>query len=243
MTPATFANRYTSLQRKFCQQAEKDKDSFLPQITPKGKVDFILIGAEPSIKRWARDDAEAKVKVSQGFRDFAFSVGDFILHYCAQNYLAQGGMSYHITNFSKGAMTTTDAKKSPTTRYASWYHLLEEELALLSNADTKIISIGGSAARFLKNRPPQVHQTILHFSNRASRYRTRCVVGREAEFEEFTSQINMAGVLQVATGIIESVPMEKPLAQATLYNLKKLPKLSRSYKMLAFGYRTAFLQM
>ena len=84
--------------------AESEGDVFLPNTEPEGPVQYVLICMEPSLGRWARSADEARSKVEAGFRNFLFSMEDFILHFCARLYLCKPKERYHITDLSKGAM-------------------------------------------------------------------------------------------------------------------------------------------
>lgn len=238
-----FDRDFEALEEKFRNQAEEDGDVFLPSIKPHGKVDFVLIGAEPSLGSWAKDKREAREKISQGFRDFSFSLGDFILHYCARAYLCQGERSYHVTDLSKGAMLVKKAGENHTERYSRWHDLLMAEWELVSKESTRVISIGGSAAKFLKGKAPLVSKTILHHSNQAAKYRARCVKGRESQFREFAAQCTLGDVLEVAKSIIYGIPMDNSLAAGTLDRLQSHRGLSESQKKLAFGYMLDFSEM
>src|SRR5438105_177291 len=95
---------YRALETRMKALAEADGDVFLAVPEPEGPADYILIGMEPSLGWWARDADEARQKVEAGFRNFLFSVEDFILHLCVRRYLCGAGKRYHITDLSKGAM-------------------------------------------------------------------------------------------------------------------------------------------
>lgn len=97
--------------------AESDGDVFLPNPEPLGSVEYVFICMEPALGRWARSADEAKAKVEAGFRNFVFSIEDFILHFCIRQYLAGPMHRYHITDLSKGAMLVERAATARTERY------------------------------------------------------------------------------------------------------------------------------
>ena len=108
----SFSEQYTALEVKFKEQVKKDnedfglKSRFLANIAPKGQVDYVLIAMEPSLPANIDD-----------IKNFTVSVEDFILHFCASEYLCKAGRTYHLTDLSKGAMLVSDASSSPALRY------------------------------------------------------------------------------------------------------------------------------
>ena len=107
---------------------------FLANVAPKARVDYVIVAMEPS--RPANIDS---------IKNFAVSVEDFILHFCASEYLCKGESTYHITDLSKGAMRVTDASSSPALRYERykrWYPLLCEEIELMARPNAPIIPWG-----------------------------------------------------------------------------------------------------
>src|SRR4051794_40504440 len=95
-----FRSSYRRLESDMKTRAESDGDVFLPNPEPPGPADYIFIGMEPSLGRWARSPEEARAKVDAGFRNFVFSIEDFILHFCIKQCLCESGQRYHITDLS-----------------------------------------------------------------------------------------------------------------------------------------------
>ena len=50
----SFATRVRELEDEFAAAAAVDGDVYLPNFTPSGPVDAVLIGMEPSLGWWAR---------------------------------------------------------------------------------------------------------------------------------------------------------------------------------------------
>ena len=138
MTTSTtrFQTEYAELERFFQQQVDEDNAEhgcqgiFLPNIPPSKPVDFVLIAMEPSLGRWAKSLEEAQEKIDRGFKTFALSTEDFILHYCLRKYLCRDNETYHITDISKGAMLVNHAGNRRQGRYDRWYSPLLIELGL-----------------------------------------------------------------------------------------------------------------
>jgi len=99
-----FRIEYGEIVKKMAEQAEKDKDVFLPNPEPEGPVNYVLICMEPSLGRWARSREEAAAKVKKGFRNFLPSDETSILHFSIRRYLCGPSERYHITDLSKGAV-------------------------------------------------------------------------------------------------------------------------------------------
>jgi hypothetical protein len=89
------------LELKFRDAAARDEDVYLPNFTPTGPVDAVLIAMEPSLGRWVRNPTEAAAKVDSGLRNFMGSLEGFILHFTIRRYLLRAGESYHLTDVSK----------------------------------------------------------------------------------------------------------------------------------------------
>lgn len=65
-TRMSFAARMRDLEQEFARAAAVDGDVYLPNFTPSGPVDAVLIGMEPSLGWWARTSSEAAVKIAAG---------------------------------------------------------------------------------------------------------------------------------------------------------------------------------
>src|SRR5205823_5284840 len=103
--------------------ADADGDVFLPVAEPEGPAHYVLIAMEPSLGWWARSADEARSKVEAGYRNFLFSIEDFILHFCVRRYLCGAAERYHITDLSKGAMLVERASLARSERYDRWFGL------------------------------------------------------------------------------------------------------------------------
>src|SRR5262245_47889459 len=124
----SFRAAYLKLEERMRERAEADGDVFLPNPEPLGTVQYVLICMEPSLGWWARGSVDyARSRVEAGFRNFLFSIEDFILHFCVRHYLCRPTERYHITDFSKGAMHVKHAGLARIERYDRWYALLHEE--------------------------------------------------------------------------------------------------------------------
>ena len=166
------------LEQQFAAAAEFDGNVYLPNFTPSGPVDAVLIGMEPSLGRWARTPAEAASKIAAGFRNFMWSPEDFILHYAARRFLCSAGGTYHITDISKGAMTVKRAHIDRRARYARWAILLKDEIRLVAKPGAHIIAIGKAVYRFLeRNGFDGGIVSIMHYSAQANAARNAAVVG------------------------------------------------------------------
>ena len=106
----TFRAAYHDLEARMKALAEVDGDVFLPNPEPSEPVEYLLVCMEPSLARWASSPDDARAEVEAGFRNFVFSIEDFILHFCIRQYLCAAMERYHITDVSKGAMTVKRAR-------------------------------------------------------------------------------------------------------------------------------------
>jgi hypothetical protein len=232
----TFHDAYHDLEDRFRTLAETDGFIYLPNVEPPGPVEYVFIAMEPSLGRWARSPQEARAKVEAGFRNFvADEVGDVVLlHHAVRHYL--GTESYHLTDFSKGAMLTAHANIDRAERYDRWYRLLLAELELVG-PEAQIFAVGKVVARQLRARGFRKIIEILHYSGLAGRARAAAVRGHETEFEAFRSTVSPKEVLATAEKVLEPVPAW--LREATLRALATT-ELTTSKLALLFAYRLAF---
>jgi len=202
----SFQEKYRDLEARFKALAEADGDVYLPNVEPSGPVRYVFIALEPSLGRWASSPQEARARVEAGFRNFvADQVVDVVLlHHAIRYYL--GTESYHLTDFSKGAMLTAHANIDRTERYDRWYQLLLAELALVG-PEAQIVAVGKVVASHLRKRGLRC-DTILHYSDVAQPARAAAIRGHESEFEAFRSSVSVEDVLATAVKVLELVPAE-----------------------------------
>lgn len=141
-TDIDFKTAYRALENRMEARAEADGDVFVPSPSPARPVECVLLCMEPSLGCWAHNAAEAKSKVKAGFRNFLFSIEDFILHFCARHYLCSNLENYYMTDLSKGAMLVQHASLDRPDRYDRWYSLLEEELELVALPSACFVAVG-----------------------------------------------------------------------------------------------------
>jgi len=224
----TFEQAYATLEEKFRRQVARDEERwcvesvYLPTVVPSGPVDFVLVAMEPS-SMGARSKDETQRLIDEGFRNFCNSTEDFILHFCARNYLCRNGETYHVTDLAKGTMPTKAKAAGNPAKYEDWYPLFKKELGLVAKPNARIISFGKAVGQFLAGKRLSGHVcTILHYSPQAASHRGRAIVGREAEYRQFASSLH-----EIPQGHGWSEPKEA------------IP-LSESRKQLVFTYKVCF---
>ncbi len=243
-----FSEKYQELESRFKHQVEKDNEFwesvYLPNaIIPDKEVDYVLIGMEPSLGRWTE---KTQRRLSQGSKNFAYSIEDFILHYCIQHYLCSETETYYITDLSKGAMLSKEAGKGRTKRYKSWYKLLKDEIKLVSNKAAKVIAISKPKVYDFLKKSKFGEETgrelfhIPHYSSQNSWYWDKEIRGQESELNKFiaSAQVTIDEIRKVADCILDQCKMEDDL-RGEIY--ARLPKqLTESKKKLVFTYKTCF---
>jgi len=235
----SFHAAYEDLERRMKAQAEADGDVYVPNPKPKGPVQYVFVCMEPSFGRLANSNAEARAKVEAGFRNFLYSMDDFILHFCINRYLCRAGERYHITDLSKGAMLVEDAETDRSTRYGRWHPLLEEELDLVARPDATLFSVGKAVDDHLAGQGLAPVTRILHYSPQAAFQRNNAVEGDEARFEAFSQTIRHADVLATAHHVLERSGMSQAFCEETTDRLKRR-ELTESRKKLIFIYKRVF---
>ena len=223
----TFEQAYANLEEEFRHRVVMDEERwgvesvYLPTVVPSGPVDFVLVAMEPSMGTQSKEEVQGRIDA--GARNFCNSTEDFILHFCARNYLCQIGETYHVTDLAKGAMPTKAKAAGNAGKYEDWYPLFEKELGLIAKPNARIISIGKAVGQFLSEKGLRGHAgTILHYSPQAIRHRRRAIVGREAEYAQFASSLH-----------------ELPQGRGWSEPKEAIP-LSESRKQLVFNYKVSF---
>ena len=232
----TFHEEYRDLEDRFKALAEADGDVYLPNVEPPGPVRYVFVAMEPSLGRWAPSPQEARARVEAGFRNFVTDqvVDVMFLHHAIRHYL--GTESYHMTDFSKGAMLTAHANLDRPARYDRWYPLLRAELALVG-PDAQIFAVGGKVASNLEKRGTRFTQ-ILHYSDQAGQARAAAVRGHESEFEAFKTTVSFKDVRATAKKVLELVPAE--LRAENRGRTRTRTRLSTSELQLLFAYKLTF---
>ena len=237
----SFSEQYAALEGKFKKQVEKDNEilgidsCFLANVAPKAQVDYVLVAMEPS-----RPANIASIK------NFAVSVEDFILHFCAKEYLCKGECerTYHITDLSKGAMRVSDASSSPALRYERykrWYSLLCEEIKLVARPNAPIIPVGYVVRDFLTvQNMEHLEDEILHYSQSAGPHRTKMPKRYPEQFSAFEKTVNMSHIKETVRRVMEGAELGPCEPQKTLKRLKRGKGLMKSRKQLMFTYKCQF---
>ena len=233
-----FRAAYRDLEMRMKALAESDGGIFVPNPEPSQSVEYVFVCMEPSLGRWARSPDEARAKVEAGFRNFVFSIEDFILHFCIKQYLCEPSQPYHITDWSKGAMLVERAGVARTHRYDRWYGLLVEELDLVATPGARIFAVGNTVAYHLTRRAFPPFTKVIHYSGQAAPARAAGIVGHEDSFERFKGSVSLELVLAAAEEVLNaSAPAS--LRDETLARLAG-SGLSESRQQLIFNYKLAF---
>ena len=235
----SFSEQYAALEVKFKDQVEKDnkdfgiESCFLANVAPKAQVDYVLVAMEPS--RPANIDS---------IKNFAVSVEDFILHFCASKYLCKGTPTYHITDLSKGAMRVTDASSSPALRYERykrWYPLLCEEIKLVARPNAPIIPVGYVVRDFLTvQKMSDLKDEILHYSQSAGPHRTKMPKRYPEQFSEFKDTVDLSDIKKTAKRVLGGAGLGPGEPENTLKRLQRGKGLTKSRKQLMFTYKCQF---
>jgi hypothetical protein len=235
----SFHAAYQDLERRMNARSEADGHVYVPNPTPNGPVEYVFVCMEPSFGRIADSNAEAREKVEAGFRNFLYSMDDFILHFCINRYLCRAGEQYHITDLSKGAMLVEDAGQSRSKRYDRWYPLLEDEIALVARPNATVFAVGKQVEDYLNEQGLESAIRILHYSPQAGNQRNQSVAGDEEQFEAFRQTVAHASVLATARHVLQHSGMSQPFCDQTIDRLKRR-RLTESRRKLMYVYKRAF---
>ncbi len=230
------------LEQQARELADRDGDVFLPNFRPKGPADYVLICMEPSRGQWAKTPEAARKRIAEGFRNFSYSLEDFILHAAARRHPCGPGQTYHLTDVSKGAMTVELANVDRPARYARWYTLLKQEIEVVAKPGAKFFTVGQAVRKELKRLGfAQPLTMVMHYSRQAGRARKAAIAGRESEFGNFAETVSLKDILETAEEVFRENDSPTPLAQEAIKRLERT-EFTESRKMLLFIYRNAFLE-
>ena len=203
--------RYKDLERLSRAQVDRDRAHaegrgvYLPCLQPEDQVDYIFVGMEPSFK-WANGDEDAEKMIRKGFRNFwGFERPPSkllpnkpkeplrLFVDSIDRFLCQSEETYHLTDFSKGAMPVKVAGLDRDRRYKEWHPLLLEEIEIVGKPRAPVISIGKEVWDFLREhdlagktgRP--LHR-VLHYSDNAAPHRGREAASDPDGFAEFKAE-------------------------------------------------------
>jgi hypothetical protein len=112
------------------------------------KPKYCLIASEPSLS--ALGEIGFQALIDQGMTNFMYSRGDFMLHYCAFEFLCGHEFDFVITDLAKGAMAVNNANLNRTQRYDRWLPILRDELDFYGNPPR--IAVGRIAETYLRRR-------------------------------------------------------------------------------------------
>ena len=237
----SFSEQYEALEQQFRMKAEKDDAEstsefvFLPNMAPQGPVDFVLVAMEPSLRWWSKNREDAEIKKGRGFRNFAYSIGDFILHYAARKHLCTGGETYYITDLAKGATLVETSQVKRVARWCQWYDLFLEEIDLVAKKSAPITPIGQQVEDFLLvQKLPGLTTRIPHYSQRGvSHWRQECA---ELGYHPSSPVADLSDILDVVDEVLRDGGMER-FADETLRRLNKRGKLTDDDQRLLFLYQ------
>ena len=241
-----FSEKYAALECEFKEQVGRDneelgiKSSYVHNFIPTGPVDYVLIAMEPSTGVSGGKDPTGPGQIS---RNFAWSVEDFILHYCVREYLCRDGETYHLTDLAKGGMLTRLADKERQRRYERWYPLLKRELQLLTKPEgTRVIAIGKVVSDFLKKKLLcERMKRILHYSRNAAGHRNKAIQPWCDQFPEFRQSVDKHAFQDSIEEVLHDAGMDSYIPNRP--EGSKSFTLTESRKKLMFLYKNKFSEL
>ena len=242
----SLSEEYARLELKFLAKVKEENDAGYPHahmlsnFVPRAKADFVLIGMEPSLGKGGEHDDSTCECIYKGWKNFAHSVRDYVLHFCVRRYLCRGSGTYHLTDLSKAQLSVKQAEKDRWAKWKRWYPLLEEELALVANSGAPVISMGKQVEQFLKAKRLTNHKgSIVHYSPSAGKAQKREAEQQPKAYEAFRGTVGFQDI----EATVREVLRDEPNAPSIEEKLKEL-RLSRSFtehtKKLVFSYKVCF---
>ncbi len=219
---------------------------YLPNPIFKSKVEYIFITMEPSLGHWAKGEKEAKEKIKKGFKNFLFSGEDFCFHYSISEFLSP---SYYLTDISKIAMLTKNAKDLRNEIYPKCLDLLKDEIDIIGLSNAKIFFVGNIVEEFFRKnnlneeiKKREVLEKILHYSRRASKYRKKIPNLHQREFKNFSENLefNDDDILEFAENLLNENKLKEGMKNKILEKLERGKILTNSRIELIFTYKKIF---
>lgn len=218
--------------------------AYIPNIMPKKKVKYIFITMEPSFGRWAKDETNASQMLKRGFRNFLWSIEDFLFQYAISTYLST---SFYITDISKIAMLVSNAEKMRDKLYPQWINHLKEELEVFGRNDYRLFFVGNKVSQQLSSvfQSNQVAGTVLHYSSQAGTKRKELPSSLPEDYATFKKQKcpSVEDLQNFTKRLLQESNMDENLKNDTTKRLfTKKNILSESRIMLLFSYYVAFVK-
>ena len=241
-----FSEKYAALECEFKEQVGRDNEEldiqseYVHNFIPTGPVDYVLIAMEPSTGVPGGKDRKDSGQIT---RNFAWSVEDFILHYCIREYLCRDGETYHLTDLSKGRMKTRLANKKRQCRYERWYPLLKRELQLLTKPEeTRVIAIGKVVSDFLNEKLLcDCMERILHYSRNAAGHRNKAIQPWCDQFPEFSQSVDKDAFQGSIEEVLRDADMDSYIPCRPEGG--KPYRLTESRRKLMFLYKNRFSEL
>ena len=238
-----FHTAYRALEQRMKALAEADRNVYLPNPDPAAPVQYVLICEDPSLRGWAKSQAEARVKVAAGYRNFLASTLEInILHFCARRYLCGPADSYHITDMAKGAMLSREADHDMRERWDRWFPLLLEEIELCAAPTAQFIAVGREVANYLAKRFAKPSTYVIHYSAEARGARKTFSSAHQASFERFKDTVSIKDILAATEATFCKANLRVDLREQWLKKLARR-NLTDSHRQLIFHYKTKFESM
>ena len=241
-----FNEAYAGLESAFLEQVRLDNADGWPHshlvsnFVPKGPADFVLIAMEPSLGGGQPHDPATCECIDSKSKNFAFSIEDFILHFCIRQYLCQGGTTYHLTDLAKGQMSVRQAKQQQWQRWERWYQLLQRELQLVAKPGAPVISIGREVERFLTAQELEKHVgSIVHFAKSAGKAQKQPAGEQPDAYGRFRSTVTPSDLENTVRDVLKCEP-NAPDIEDTLSRLQIHGRFSEHKRKLMFAYKVRF---
>ena len=238
-----FNEEYASLESAFLERVRLDNadnwphSHFVSNFVPKGPADFVLIAMEPSLGGGQPHNPATCECIDSQSKNFAFSIEDFILHFCIRQYLCQVGKTYHLTDLAKGQMSVRQAKQQQWQRWERWYPLLQRELKLVAKPDAPVISIGKDVEGFLRAKEHSKYiGNIVHYSKSNGKAQKQPAEKQPGAYRKFRSTVIASDLENTVRDVLKCEP-NAPSTEDTLNRLQIQSRFSEHKRKLMFAYK------
>jgi hypothetical protein len=238
----SFHAAYRRLEERMKALAETDGDVFLPNPEPEGPVQYVLICMEPSLDRWARSAEMARSRVEAGFRNFLFSIADFILHLCSRRTFVGPRSDTTLPICPRARCWSIARPARGPCGMTGGTHCCRRRLSSSPRQGRHRCRWKGCCAAFGATRVRRPFTQVVHYSGQAARTRSAAVVGREESFQAFIGSVSLADVVATAERVLRVAHVPADIRAETLSRLER-SQLTTSRQQLIFNYKVAFESM
>jgi uracil-DNA glycosylase len=156
-------------------------------------VTYLLVAEEPSTQWAGKTRAEAERR-RQDFRNFNWTLGDFVIRWAAHEWLVEKGReAFLLTDLGRCSVPGRQAGLTRARRYRNCHTFLDREVGCFRDTLRAIVPVGEEAAMWCLGQAedgwPPITDYVLHWANRFS-HRTRFATTVDKAYQPDCDAVN-----------------------------------------------------